>query len=57
MMDNRMEIALRNWKEAHGARQLELVFWRPPYFLDLRAKAYQKSTIRVEQPRMISERA
>lgn len=56
MTDIRRDMVIKTWKTVHTGRQLELVFWRPPYFLDRRVKAYQKGVGGIEQARMISSR-
>lgn len=57
IIDSRREIVLQNWKASREGRQLELVFWKPPYRLDRRAKAYQKSVVMVDRAQLISARA
>lgn len=56
-MDSRKERILQDWKASRNGRQLELVFWRPPYFLDRRAKAYQRGINGIEQAQTISANA
>lgn len=33
---------IADWKGSRGPRQLELVFWRPPFPVARRAQAYQR---------------
>jgi len=33
---------LKDWKATRGPRQLEMIFWRPPYPVARRASAYQR---------------
>jgi hypothetical protein len=48
---------LKDWKATRGPRQLEMIFWRPPYPVARRASAYQRGIGAAHQVPFINAQA